>query len=88
MFTLKRQILGCKYMVIAKELEKYDMTPRFLWTDQQKKRVIELLEKEAEMDIELAQYLIDDGDEVGYRTLQQTNRFNARQLWNLKQSIA
>lgn len=88
MMTLRRWIIGCEYMAITKELEKYDMTPRILWTEQEKNRVIELLEREAELDIELAKYLIDDGDEVGYRVLQTTREFNANQLWNLKQSIA
>lgn len=88
MITMRRWILGCKYQELAKELYEYDITPEFLWTPEQKLRVIEILEKEAEMDIELAGYLIADGDEAAMEIFNQNAAYNANRLWKLKQELA
>lgn len=88
MKSLHRYMLGVKYQQIARDLYFYDMVPRYLWTREQKEKVVELLEQEAVLDQELAAYLIKDRDEQGLKVFNANKRTNALALWDLKQELA
>ena len=88
MITLRRYMLGVKYQQIAGELAHYDMIPRFVWTREQKERVVELLEQEAVLDEQLAEFLIKDADKPGIEMLNRNKKINANALWDLKQELA
>lgn len=83
----KRYSLGLEYVNISRKLYRYDMTPEFLWTRSDKEEVVELLEREAELDVDLEQYLISDGDEEGLKIFRQNQTYNALRLWNLKRDL-
>ena len=88
MTTFNRWILGEKYVAIAKRLEEIEKKPEMEWTEDETKRVVSLLEYEAELDLELTGYLIQDGDAVGMHIFNQNASYNAERLWNLKQRLA
>lgn len=86
--TKERYLLGVEYMAISRKLYRFDLVPEKLWSDSDKKKVVELLEKEAELDIVLENYLINDMDVEGLKVFRQNKEYNALRLWNLKQSLA
>ncbi len=88
LMNLKRMKLGQDYYLISRKLSKYDLVPEFLWTVEQKKEVVELLEKMFKLDVELEDYLIKDGDTEGLKTFKNNQAYVANRLWNLKQDLA
>lgn len=86
--TKERYLLGQEYMSIARQLGQFDMIPERDWSNSDKQKVVLLLEREAELDIELEDYLIKDEDVEGLKIFRQNQEYNQLKLWNLKQSLA
>ena len=86
--TRERLELGAKYQAIGVQLGMIEMIPRASWSKETKERVVELLEQESEMDVELSEYLINDGDAIGIAMLRRNQVLNANVLWDLKQELA
>ena len=75
-------------MMISRKLYRYDMAPESVWSRDDKEEVVKLLEKEAELDVDLEWYLIKDGDEEGLKIFRQNQAYNAIRIWNLKRDLA
>ncbi len=86
--TKERYLLGQEYMSIARQLGQFDMIPERDLSNSDKQKIVLLLEREAELDIELEDYLIKDEDVEGLKIFRQNQEYNTLKLWNLKQSLA
>ena len=85
--SYERMKLGQEYYLLMRKLSKYDMIPEFLWTIEQKEEVVEILEKMFNLDVELEDHLIKDGDELGVREFKKNQAIYTDRLWKLKQDL-
>ena len=85
---IKRAKLGFKYMMISKEIQQYENIPDWAMSRETKEKVVDILERWSELDIELAEILIAEGDEKGMELFNVNSNLVANTLWNYKQQLA
>lgn len=84
---IKRIKIGAEYAKIARQLHPFEAVPMYLWTKPYIESVVDLLEKEAELDIRFEELLIADNDAESMKIHKYLSNHNAEVLWDLKQRL-